>query len=357
MGDKVLGRMAYVDAMKGISIFLVVFAHSLMNAERNLDSEFAFIINICAYVSVPSFFFINGFLYKHKSTLTPVQAIIKKFKAYYIPFVGFSLFFWLFHNVFVRLCLTSEEIYSIKDYAKNFVLIFAAHMESELNGAMWFLRALLIMVCIYILIEYPVYKISDKKTRYIVLTIIIAAMFYMGKKGYITKIYNLNRIFYSLSFFYMGILFREFKINEFIDKHRVIAFIAGISVLICFSYIFYGGLGQNVGFKDLPASYFGIMGLFAFSKFPVIQKSRLLNLLGRASLDIMSLHFLAFKLVSFIYIQIYALDITRLSEAPVLKDIHGLYFIPYVIVGIGLCIAEYMIRQKICKRLFKKDKK
>lgn len=356
MGDKVLGRMAYVDAMKGFSIFLVVFAHSLMNAERNIDSEFAYVINFCAYVAVPSFFFINGFLYNHKSTLTPVKGILKKFKAYYVPFVGFSLFFWMFHNVFARLHLTSEEAYSIIDYIKRFVLIFAGHMESELNGPMWFLRALLIMVCMYIFIEYAAYKISNKTARYIVLTIVILVMFFVGKLGYVTKAYNLNRIFYSLSFFYMGILFRDFEVNKFIEAHRVVVFVVGMLVLIFVSCMFMGALGQNVGFKDIAGSYFGITGIFALSMFPIIQKSRFLKLLGNASLDIMSLHFLAFKLVSYIYIQIYDLDITRLSEVPVLRNIHGLYFIPYVIVGISLCIAEYEIRQRICNRFFRKRK-
>lgn len=355
MGRNDSKRMAYIDVMKGISIILVVAAHALMNnASSNADSEYAVFINFCAYVAVPTFFFINGYLYNHNYTLTPIKSLIRKFKAYYIPFVGFSLFFWLFHNVFVSLHMTTEPAYSITDYIKNFVLVFALHMESELNGPMWYLRALLIMVCMYIVIEYFCYKLQARKSRYIVLTAIVIAMFFLGKSGLITKVYNLNRIFYSMSFFYMGILFREFRLESFATRYKVGVFVVGLAVHAIYSLVYMGGLGVNVGLRDLPASYFGIIWMFAFSMFPFIQKSRLLELLGRASLDIMALHFVVFKMVSFVYITLLDLEITRLREMPVLKDFHGLFYVPYIIVALIVCTIEYKIRIKI-KNIIKKS--
>ena len=57
MGNNSRGRMTYIDAMKGIAILLVVVTHSLMNADKNIDSNYAAIINFNAFVAVPSFFF------------------------------------------------------------------------------------------------------------------------------------------------------------------------------------------------------------------------------------------------------------------------------------------------------------
>ncbi|MBQ9304354.1 acyltransferase family protein [Butyrivibrio sp.] len=354
MGRNDSTKMAYIDAMKGILIIYVVLLHSLMNAERNIDSEYAILMNYIAYVVIPSFFFVSGYLFKHKCILTPLKSIIKKFKAYYVPFVGFSLFFWLFHNVFVTMHLTSQAAYNLKEYLVNFVLVFLCHLDADLAGPMWFLRALLIMICVYIVIEFLVFKIPDRNIRFIVLAIICISMILFHKTGLVPQIYNLNRVFSGIGYFYMGVLFREYKIDKFVDKYKTVVFIVSTGVVVVYSFTCFGALGVNVGFKDLPASYFGIISIFALSLFPAVSNNRILGSLGQSTLDVMCLHGLAFKVVSYMYIRVYHLDIMRLAEAPVIKGLHGLYFLPYVLVGLVLCFAEYKARMRICDMINKK---
>lgn len=351
MGKSVKTRMTYIDAMKGIAIVLVVFLHSLMNAEKNRDSEYALLMNFLSYLAVPTFFFINGYLYNHKYSLFPIKSIVKKFKTYYIPFVGFSLFFWAFHNVFVYLHLTAEPAYTLKDYAKSFILVFMLHMESKLNGAMWFLRTLLFMVCLYICIDYFFLKIHDRNLRYIILAVVMSIMHIVGKSSICPDAYNLNRVLWDFIFFFFGVVVKEYGIDSMIIKHRTKVFIIGILLFTINCHFFRGGFGVNEHMLDIPGTFCGILAVFALANYRVIFENKLLILFGKASLDIMSLHFLAFKIPSLIYILLRNLGIEKLSDTPVLKGTHGIDFILYVVIGLALCTVEYCLRDNVNKRI------
>ncbi len=360
MGANQPDRMRYIDAMKGIAIIMVLLLHSLMNNAEKIESEYARAMNMLSYMALPCFFFINGYLYNHKYSLSPLSAIRKKFKAYYIPFVGFSLFFWLFHNVFVKLHLVSEELYSFKDYAKRFVMVLLMHMESRLNGAMWFLRALLIMVCIYILLEYVLIKllrIEDRNKRYLVLLAIIVTMAITGKVVPIPNYMNSRRIFRDFYMFFLGVLVKEYEVDKFIDKHKLPVFLVCGSAITATGFSFFGGIAKETYGLDIPGIICGIIAVFALSKMPLIENSKFLAFCGKASLDIMCLHFLAYKVVSFIIIKKDNLDIDRLTEIPVLLDTHGITFLFYVITGLALCLIEFILRTRILNYIREKRSK
>lgn len=350
MGNNSRGRMTYIDAMKGIAILLVVVTHSLMNADKNIDSNYAAIINFNAFVAVPSFFFINGYLYNHNHSLTPIKSIIKKFKVYYIPFVGFNLFFWLFHNAFVSLHMTTESLYDIKDYIKHFFIIFALHIESDLNGPMWFLRVLLIMTCIYICVDFLVLRIKDRRIRYVVLTAVVILMYLAYSVKIVPSALNMKKVFSGILYFYAGVVIKEFDLDKLIDKYKSVVFILGILMLLITSIVSKSAIGQEKHLIDNPGRICGIVGIFALSMFPLVANSKLLQFLGTASLDIMCLHFLAFKLVSFILIMTRHLEIERLSELPVLRGTNGFDFIFYDLVALCICSLEYLLRTKVCNR-------
>ena len=57
---------------------------------------------------------------------------------------------------------------------------------------------------------------------------------------------------------------------------------------------------------------------------------------GNASLAIMALHFLAFKVVSLLQILIYGYGIDYLSAFPVIPDRINIWWVPYVVCGVAL---------------------
>ena len=58
--------------------------------------------------------------------------------------------------------------------------------------------------------------------------------------------------------------------------------------------------------------------------------------MGNKSLDIMALHFVCFKLVSIVIIQMYNLDIVHMGDIPVVFGISGCWWIMYTIVGLAI---------------------
>ena len=72
----------------------------------------------------------------------------------------------------------------------------------------------------------------------------------------------------------------------------------------------------------------------------------MLNAIGKNTMDIMALHFMMFKIVSFAMILYYGLSINRLAEYPVLVEIEGGWWILYTIVGVALPTLFSVYRHK-----------
>ncbi len=68
---------------------------------------------------------------------------------------------------------------------------------------------------------------------------------------------------------------------------------------------------------------------------------------GNASLAIMALHFLAFKVVSLLQILIYGYGIDYLSAFPVIPDRINIWWVPYVVCGVALPLLYTSIKQML----------
>lgn len=77
----------------------------------------------------------------------------------------------------------------------------------------------------------------------------------------------------------------------------------------------------------------GISLVLVIASFGWFQNNKYLIQIGKCSLEIIELHFLAFKIVSLIIIIIYRLPVTRLSDYPVIET-GGLWWICYTLVGV-----------------------
>lgn len=88
-------RIYWVDALKAIGIFLVVFGHTIGIGEGIREYIFTF--------HVPLFFFVSGFLLKKKHLHANYTSfLIKKGKPLIIPYFFFSILSYLFWLAFLR---------------------------------------------------------------------------------------------------------------------------------------------------------------------------------------------------------------------------------------------------------------
>ncbi|MCR4902019.1 MAG: acyltransferase family protein [Butyrivibrio sp.] len=346
-------RLYFLDSMKGILITNVVLAHSMLTAADAMETKNAWIIEFFSYFTIAAFFFISGFLYNNKTPDKPLKTIIHKVRVYYIPFVLFNVFYLACHNLFIKIHFLDGYLYDLKTFIKHFVLIFLGKMELSLNGPMWYLRSLLIMTVVYIIVEYLFYKIGDEKLKLILMGVLFIVMAQIGVLKLLPDNYNINQTFYYIQFFYVGFLFKKFKIYEIIKKYKMLLFIVGFGIVIVLNLTTHAGTTTDyvLHFVKSFGAYSAIIALVALTQFEKIEMFKFLHILGTASLDIMSVHFLFFKPVTLFIIAISGYSIERLAETPVLFGVEGGWFVLYTLVAMALSTAFYYCRTSFMKKI------
>jgi acyltransferase len=132
-------RLAWIDALKGFGIILVVFAH--YNLPAALDTYiFSF--------HMPLFFFISGFRFNFvKYTESATNFVKGRFKSLIIPYFGFAvltcLFYFLLDEVY------SPGVTSIKFFEADILymiysILYASGPMISYNSPLWFLTCLFV---------------------------------------------------------------------------------------------------------------------------------------------------------------------------------------------------------------------
>lgn len=374
-------RIQYLDVAKGFGIVMVCIGHACTTQSVTVASRWADIIRFVTLFHMALFFFINGMLYQTKYSEKPIRGSIKKFWAYYVPFVKYNLLFWLFHNLFAKLHLISGKL-DAKDYAyegvRAFVVSFIKSVvgfRQKFAGAMWFLEVLIVISVVFIFADFVATKLFSKK-RIVFLTVavlgivLVNRLLNLSEMPYIPD--SLSQMVYwglnGLLFFFAGYLYRFYSWNEKLLNHKkwlapLLLLVVVVSVIIMRPQvvsvitnhsvpIFQGVKGAFIGGKGtvgLPLlQYFiyavvglcGIIMVLLFSQFSWLSNSAVLKVLGKYSLHIMCLHFLAFKLVSLIIIWVYRLPIERLAEYPVVNGVEGFWWVAYTVCG---CLLPVLV--------------
>lgn len=374
-------RIHYLDTAKGFGILMVCMGHACTNRGGVAECQMADIIRFVTLFHMALFFFINGMLYQTKYSERPLLGSVKKFQAYYVPFVKYNLLFWLCHNLFAKLYLISGKL-DAKDYAYEGLRAYAvsflktvAGFRQRFAGAMWFLEALIVISVVFIFIDYIATKMFSKK-RIVILTVMVLGTVLVNRLLNLSEVPHvpgaLTQMVYwglnGLLFFYLGYLYKFYSWNEKLLKHRawiapVLLFIVVLAVVVMRPQVVSvitngsipvyqsvsGALVGTAGTAGLPllqycfyvaVGFCGIVMIILFSQFQRISRVNVLKILGKYSLHIMCLHFLAFKCVSLIIVCVYDMPIERLAEYPVVNDINGLWWIAYTICG---CLLPVLV--------------
>ena len=266
-------RIAYIDAMRGFTMILVVFSHvcSMCFGDKSMGYNDVFYL-----FRMPCFFFISGWLFNpFKGTFSSVAK--HKFMVQIIPTVIFLLLLAPPPMFFSKLGAT--------------------------KGGYWFT---------FVLFEY--FIISMLSSRYLkkwglLLAIVISVSSYFYDAYY-------NRYFSQLSwftdvvgflsfktwrfylFFYLGILIKR-HFDGFLrltNKRYVL-----VAVIACFAVMVYLPHSEYVAISYLIFAIAGISGtIMVFTIFRYLEDSRLspltshhspLNYIGKRTLDIYLLHY------------------------------------------------------------------
>jgi fucose 4-O-acetylase-like acetyltransferase len=340
--NKSKNEFKFINYAKAIGIILVVIGHS-----NSPLSSYIYLFHMSL------FFFISGFLYKDKYSENIKLQLINKLKTLYLPFVKYQIIFLFLHNLFLNLNIYSYEFGAIKydsfDYIKRIINILLFGGSEQLLGGFWFITTLFEVTILYTIISYLSLKLS-KSNSHIIRHLLIVVLFVTGNiliQNGIKLPRFLDTSLVILLIFHLGYVCRRWE-----GKISFNIYFFSFSIIAIIVLNNYGSI--NVGLNQftnpiffIVCSLLGIYIVIYASKF--ISKKhnfRLLNYIGQITLTILALHFLSFKIVNLIIINVNGYQISKLSEFPVLNQ-GSIYWIIYSIIGVLVPTIYIYIYNKV----------
>ena len=279
-------RIEYIDALRGVTMILVVYSHIAFWCLDNVNLAYN---DIFVRFRMPTFFFISGWVfYKvdrlwHKDTICSI--LKKKFMVQIIPFLFFMLLY--------------VYIFNGPEYKTTF----------ESKYGYWFTYSLFQYFVIYIGVEALFNRKQTNKKEILVMLIMLALSimaFYYEQIKYTTDLGIWRKILTLLSFskikyiffFWLGTYIKK-NYSSFIritNNQYVIAICLGIFLvfLICPKTI------TNYTFEYISFLFCGITGIFIIFTFfrkneKIFSKNKrigsVLQYIGKRTLDIYLLHY------------------------------------------------------------------
>ena len=338
-------RLDYITIAKGVAIILMVVGHS--GAPYALY-KFIYLFHM------PLFFFVSGFCFKDKYLQDPKDFIIKKIKGIYVPYVKYALVFWILHNVFLYLHFYDETqsysgspmfMYSINDYVDELIsILLKMHTNDIFLGGFWFLRELFLGSLIFY------FLIKCIRSKFVVLIVLFFLSVLFRWKTVNLPLVNFFHItFLSTLFMALGYSTRDFY-SQIKKSWTDIICIGLLAILGIFVYP--ADMFSVDCFNIQTYIFFAVAGILytLFLSHKIAEESILLHFfsyVGERTMPILALHFISFKLVSYIYICIEHEPIKRLAEYPVVSNAGEWVWIIYSIVGVFIPLGiDYLITKK-----------
>ena len=311
-------RLHWIDALKGMGIMLVVFAHHSLPVA--LDTYiFSF--------HMPLFFFISGFLFDFGKYAESAANFVKgRFISLIVPYFGFALLTCLFYFLLdtgFQPGVTNIDFFGNSALYSIYSILYALGPLVSYNSPLWFLTCLFVTELLF----YRTAKKYYSEPKKLVLWLTVA-----GIIGYLYSIYvsfrlpwNADVALSAVVFYGAGNLFRRFiepeeqkqkeKFGGFGSESgsrgsvsrlrkiflRVDKLLPGVFILLNLLYLGYlmefpatDKINMNVlQYGDFFSYYLlAFSGIFGFVYlFKNVRSSKILEYYGRNSLIVLALHF------------------------------------------------------------------
>lgn len=290
-------RNVLIDFIKGISILLMVMAHSCPPQ---------LLKNIVYLFHIGLFYYASGWLFNEDYLNSPLSFVKRKLKGLYIPYVKWGLFYFLLVNI-MSLILFGSVDQNLKNVA-DILLFRNVHL---LISPLWFLKSLFISEMFFFCILYFFRK------RTTILLLIMLLLFTMGWYCSHYDIYlpfGINRELVTMFVLFLGYFSKKHTYYDGLvaRKPKVIA----IVLFCCTVLLFVGALYRiRIDTMSCTFSYWAIYPFFTligviflscihYYLFKIVDARniiyRIASLLSKCSLSILALHFTCFMLLSIV---------------------------------------------------------
>lgn len=306
---------------------------------------------------MPLFFFLSGYCFR-VSYLEDFRNYAKKrISRIYVPFVKWGLIFLLLHNVFFYLNIYNDtygfegeasQLYGVSDYLKKAYLILCLRDNEQLLGGYWFLHTMFFSSFIF----YGLLKLKIPIAGGLISLFLSALLYFKGIP--FVDIYCGAKEFLAVSCMMAGYLYKSYSMDKLVDKYSIYV------ILICTLLVILGSVywhGEMLGMEwihTIPYFISAIAGsiiVIKLSKLFVNKTHRLSNLIsniGNRTIEILTWHFLCFKIVSLLIIAYHGLPIEHLAEFPVMKPYHAQgRWICYFTIGVAVPVIGTVYINKL----------
>lgn len=327
-----------IGFLKALGIILMVFGHSGI---CNHEISFIYMFHM------PIFFIASGYCFKEKYLFDSKGYLYNKFKGIWWPYVKWSLLFLLFHNVCFYLNIYNDQfgyngrvshLYTTTEFLKHIATIILKLQGHEgLLGGYWFMNALFWgSLIVWPIIRYIKKPIFGGAFLIILCTLLNSTCYYLPLLGIS------SRAFAAALLIFIGYMFAKYKVRIFNYWQILLSFL----LTLFGSFVWNMAIGQDFYENKRFMPYIMTAVLATWSIYSLFERmkisngifAKLLAFVGKHTLTILTWHFLSFKLVSFIIIEIYDLPIERLAEFPVIIEysMQG-WWLAYFLIAIAAC--------------------
>lgn len=327
-------RDVSLDFLRGVGMVLVVLGHTV-----SVYKDFIYLFH------VPLFFIVSGVLFRCTDSVR--MDIYKKWKRLYFPNLKYGLLFLALHNAFVSAGIyDSESYYGLMDFLKSAVKVLCWGNE-QLGGAMWFLRSLFFAYCLWL--AYTFCKNSLSKV-FFVSAILLGGWFMV----YDNLLFSIRTFLTIPCIVFPFILIGGGKIilhvNKELEKKKcfpvMFLLLSGLTLLVLANYF-----SMDLAHLRLPnpllyyiVAFIGVLFSLSLNKvFHGMWLQKMIAYVGKHSIPILALHFLSFKLLTYLLNICCAQDLS-LSDFPV-PPLLDKVFLPllYTLFGVAipLCLDSF----------------
>ncbi len=337
--------------LKALAIIAVVLSHAGI---RGWLSHFVFLFH------VPIFFLCAGYFFHTHYLNQPSTFIKHRIKGLYFPFLRWSVFFLIFHNLFFRIGLLSEQYgnaeggvlhpYNWHQWSQHLwsIVVNMSGYNSFLGGTFWFFRALLLssigFLVLFMLLRRTGHFVRDKQAGWALLLIGLTLTFWkvadhltlsgVAQGGY--------RELMGMALMAAGFLLRQYQLTQLLSWKLALPCAL---LLIAASIVCPTSMTWNptlIDFFSLPLPAIAAFVAFLYLSQIINNHENLLKrslvCIGNHTLYIFAFHILAFKVVSALKLAYYGLPWQAIGGHPTLTQpqSNALWIMLYLIVGVGL---------------------
>lgn len=265
------GREIWIDYLKVIAIFLVVFNHLVGYQYKEFFLTTYNIFHIGIIGHIPIFWFCSGYLYKKIGVKDSVKKYFPRLIVPYLflnllgIFMGIVLKHW---KDFYQIILSPRVFDFLLDpkVLKGIFLLKPTNRNAYMNSPTWFLVSLFVILVLFAILQR--YTKDDKQLGIAVLA--LQVINYLLVTFDAPSYFTINASMLGIFFFYIGYMFRQYDWKTYFEGRKnylrniVILVLTGTVSMILFKFHFHFWFFGGKYFNSAVLSYMSALAFMIF---------------------------------------------------------------------------------------------